>query len=107
MNPAPWYTSRVVIAAVISILSQGAVLFPKLFIALGLTDPSKIGSAVEAGFQSIALISAAYAAIARVRSPVAPLTLTQKAADNASTPESQAATVATHVSIAATKGAQT
>lgn len=77
----PWYRSPTYIGAVVTVLSTLASLAPKLFAAVGLTDPAMINTAVQAGFQVIALIAGIFTAVARAKSTVQPLTATKAGAE--------------------------
>lgn len=81
MNPIPWYKSPVYIGAVVTVLSTLASLAPKLFALVGLTSPEAINTAVQAGFQVIALLAGIFTAVKRQTSPIQPLTISQKSAD--------------------------
>lgn len=88
----PWYTSKVYIGAIVTIVSQLAVVAPKAFAAVGLTDANSINAAVTAGLQTFTLLAAVYTAAARAKSTVAPLTLNAAgAAVHANTVASNAA----------------
>jgi hypothetical protein len=76
MEPAtiPWYRSQVFASALISIVSQVAVIG-------GFADkiaPADIEATVNAVLQLIAVASAGWAALSRARSSVQPLTLTSR-----------------------------
>lgn len=71
----PWYTSKVYIGAIVAIVSQLAVVAPKVFAALGLTSPETIDAAVNHILETIGLLAAIYTATARAKSKVAPLTI--------------------------------
>lgn len=77
MNAIPWYSSRVFIGAVVSIISQLLVLIGKQDVI----PVDVITSNVEAFFQLVALAAAGYAAWKRKASDVQPLTVSKKAAD--------------------------
>lgn len=78
MNPAiPWYQSPVMVATVVSILSQVLVLVGKA----DLVPADVLTQKVEAIFQIVAIVSIGWAAFKRWRSSVQPLALTQAAAD--------------------------
>jgi len=81
VNAIPWYQSKVMIGAVVTVVSTLLGLTPKFASALGLTSPGAIQTAVDSVFQVIALIAGLYTAVTRQASPIQPLTLTQKAAD--------------------------
>lgn len=76
----PWYTSKVYIGAIVTILSQLAVVAPKAFAAVGLTSADSINAAVTAGLQTFTLMAAVYTAAARAKSDVAPLTISKAGA---------------------------
>ncbi|TXH43824.1 MAG: hypothetical protein E6Q97_33590 [Desulfurellales bacterium] len=83
MDPAtiPWYRSQVFASALISIVSQVAVL-------AGLADtlaPAQIEATVNAVLQIVAVAAAGWAAVSRARSTVQPLTMRN---DGSSTPKS-------------------
>ena len=79
----PWYRSPVVIAQASSIITGIAAVAPKstLVANLGLTDPATVSADVSLIFGIIAAISQLVALVARVRSSVQPVTLTQVGAD--------------------------
>lgn len=80
MNAIPWYRSPVFAGALVSILSQLAVL-------LGLSDQisnDDIAKSVDAGLQLAALGAALFAAIKRWRSNVQPLAATAAGAERKS-----------------------
>lgn len=82
MDPAtiPWYRSQVFASALISIISQVAVL-------AGLADtfaPAQIEATVNAVLQIVAVAAAGWAAVSRARSTVQPLTMR----NDSSTPKS-------------------
>ncbi len=81
MNAIPWYRSPVFVSAAVSVVSSLIGLTPRLAVALGLTSPGAIQSAVDSVFQVIGLGAALYAAVKRQSSEIQPLTLSQKAAD--------------------------
>lgn len=79
----PWYQSHVVIAQVSSAISGLVALSPHLgwVKALGLTDPSTVENDVTLVFGALAAIAQVVALIARMRSRIQPVTLTQIGAD--------------------------
>lgn len=88
----PFYTSKVYIGAIVTILSQLAVIAPKVFAAIGWTSPEAINAGVTAALQTFTLVAAIYTATARAKSTVAPLTLNAAgAAVHANTVASNAA----------------
>jgi hypothetical protein len=91
LNPIPWYKSPVYISGATTIVSSLVVLVPKAGAALGLTSPELINTAVNAVFEVITLVAGAVTAIARGRSSVQPITVSQASADAQKTPQSQAA----------------
>lgn len=76
MNAIPWYRSQVVIAAVVSIVSQVLVIAGKADLA----SPEVLTKSVEAIFQVIALLGGLWTLVARMRSKVQPVTLNAEAA---------------------------
>lgn len=76
MNAIPWYRSTVLISAIVSIVSQILVILGKQ----DLIAPEVLTGYVEAIFQVIALVAAAWTVIARSRSKVQPVTMTATAA---------------------------
>jgi hypothetical protein len=78
---APWYTSKVQIAQVVTLLSALTAMSPKIAATLGLTSLAAIQSTVEAVFGTIAFIAPLIGTWFRSKSPMQPLTLTQAGAD--------------------------
>jgi hypothetical protein len=79
----PFYTSKVFIGAVVSVVTQILALAPfhKLFVAMGTPNDETLSSYVAAALQVFALIAGTYAAVKRAKNPQAPLTLTVKSAE--------------------------
>lgn len=79
----PWYSSPVQIAQTASAISTFVALFPKsqIVLALGLSDPTVVTNDVTYAFGTCAFIAAVIGMIARSRSKIQPVTLTQKKAD--------------------------
>ena len=77
----PWYKSSVTRGALISFATLLGVLAPKLAAVLGLTSTNAISAVVDNLLIVCAAIAALSTFIARVRSPIQPVTLTQAAAD--------------------------
>lgn len=78
MNAIPWYQSKVLMGAIVSIISQVLVIVGKQDVI----PVESISANVENFFQLIALGAAGYSAWTRARSNVQPVTLTQSAASN-------------------------
>jgi hypothetical protein len=78
---APWYTSKVQITQIATILSALIAISPKLGTLLGLPTPGAVEAAVEAVFGGIAVVAPIIGSIFRAKSPLQPLTLTQAGAD--------------------------
>lgn len=84
MVPAiPWYRSPVVIAQVSSMITGIVAIAPKSDIvsALGLSNPIAVNNDVTLVFGIIAGIAQLVALVARTRSKIQPVTLTQVGAD--------------------------
>ena len=77
----PWYKSSVTRGALTSFAALLVVLAPKLAVLLGLTSNDAISAVIDNLLIVAAALSALYTFIARIRSPVQPVTLTQAAAD--------------------------
>jgi hypothetical protein len=77
----PWYTSKVQIAQVVTLVSALAAISPKIANTLGLTSLAAIQSTVEAVFGTIAFIAPLIGTWFRAKSSVQPLTFTQAGAD--------------------------
>lgn len=79
----PWYRSPVVIAQVSSLVSGIVAIIPKssAIAALGLTNPETVNTDVTLVFSIIAGVAQLVALIARTRSSIQPVTLTQVGAD--------------------------
>ncbi len=75
MNAIPWFSSPVMVGAVVSILSQAFVIFGVQ------VAPDTISKDVDAVFQVIAIGAGLYSAYKRKSSTIQPLTLTQTGAD--------------------------
>jgi hypothetical protein len=74
MNSIPWYRSQVYVSALVSIISQAAVL-------LGVSDQfdeQTVTNGVNAALELVSIGSAVWTLIARHRSAVQPITLTKK-----------------------------
>lgn len=85
LPPAPWYTSDVQVRMVIAIVGQLVSLVFRTLPMLGINfDASAIDvDAVVANItQGVAIVFGLLAIVKRQQSPVAPLTLTQKAAED-------------------------
>jgi hypothetical protein len=91
LNPIPWYKSPVYVSGATTIVSTLIVLFPKAGAALGLTSPELINTTVNAVFEVIGLAAGLVTVIARGRSSVQPIAVSQASADAQKTPQSQAA----------------
>jgi hypothetical protein len=91
LNPIPWYKSPVYVSGATTVVSTLIVLFPKAGAALGLTSPDLINTTVNAVFEVIALVAGLITTIARSRSSVQPIAVSQTSADAQKTPQSQAA----------------
>jgi hypothetical protein len=91
LNPIPWYKSPVYVSGATTIISTLAVLFPKAGAALGLTSPDLVNTTVNAIFEVIALVAGTVTTIARARSSVQPIAVSQISADAQKTPQTQAA----------------
>lgn len=79
----PWYRSPVVIAQVSSIVTGIVAVTPKssAIAALGLTSPETVSADVSLIFGVIAGLAQVVALVARTRSSIQPVTLTQVGAD--------------------------
>jgi hypothetical protein len=78
----PWFKSPQTIGLITTFVAAAVALFPKAGIALGLTSPGAISTAVSNVAGVIALLAPLVGTIFRVNSDVQPITLTQAAADN-------------------------
>lgn len=77
----PFYKSPQTIGLVTTFVSAAIALFPKAGQLLGLAAPGAVESAVTSIFGAIAVIAPIVGAIARTKSTVQPITLTQAQAD--------------------------
>lgn len=79
----PWYRSPVVIAQVSSLITGVVAVAPKssLVAALGLSNPETVSADVSLMFGIVAGVAQLVALIARTRSSIQPVTLTQVGAD--------------------------
>lgn len=81
VGAAPWYTSKVQIAQITSLVSALIVLFPKLGSALGLNTLDEVNTTITTVFAFIAVAAPLVGMIFRAKSTIQPLTLTQAKAD--------------------------
>jgi uncharacterized membrane protein len=88
---APWYTSPVQKAQVVSLVSALIALSPKIGHFLGIKTPADVQLWVESLFGFFTIVAPIVGTIMRARSPLQPLTLTQKAADEHPATEADAA----------------
>lgn len=81
----PITKSPISLATIVSIISTLAVLAPSLAAKVGLTSPDAINSTAGAIYTiatlGVTLVSSVIALIARIRSKIQPVTLTQAGAD--------------------------
>ena len=78
----PFYRSPVFIGALITIGSSlASVVAPKLVTALGLNEPAGVAQATATISSVVTLAAGLFVAYKRKTSPLQPLTLTQKDAD--------------------------
>lgn len=82
MNSAiPWYKSPQTIGLITTFIAAAVALFPKAGVALGLTSPTAISTAVSNVAGLIALVAPVVGTVFRVNSTEQPITLTQASAD--------------------------
>lgn len=78
----PFYKSPQTLGLITTFIAAAVALFPKAGVALGLTSPGAIETAVTNLAGVIALIAPLVGSILRVNSKEQPVTLTQTSADN-------------------------
>jgi hypothetical protein len=78
---APWYTSSVQIAQVVTAVSALVAIFPKIASTFGLTSLDKIQATVTAVFGTIAFLAPIIGIAYRAVSKLQPLTLTKGSAE--------------------------
>lgn len=78
---APWYTSKVQITQVVTLISALCAISPKVAKTFGLNSLTDIQTTVEAVFGTIAFLAPVIGTWFRAKSPLQPLTLTQAKAD--------------------------
>jgi hypothetical protein len=84
----PWYKSPVYITLLVTLLTSLSMLFPKAALLLGLGSPEAIQKTAELvlgwvglGVTGLTAVASAFGLFKRKNSPLQPLTLTQKGAD--------------------------
>jgi hypothetical protein len=77
----PWYQSPVQRAIVVTLITSGVAVAPKIGFALGLKSPGDVENAVSFFFQLISIATGLYAYYQRKHSKLQPLTTTQAQAD--------------------------